>query len=210
MRHRLGVVPLALAVSLLATGAAHATQKPELDRGLSAIEAGTPVPVANRPLDRSGRLNAELRGLSYTPAQQEYVAPIEFGVMFEYSGTRAELEDAGLRIGTQAGTVFTARVRRDEIGVLRGTTGLRNVRLSRYCETHLDVSIPDIRADLEHAAVGSPPVYNGRAGNGIIVGDVDTGVDFTRADFNDALGKTRILYIWDQTDAVGQIGRAHV
>ena len=60
-----------------------------------------------------------------------------------------------------------------------------------------------MRADLEHNATGAPPVYQGRAGRGILIGDVDTGIDFTRPDFNDALGKTRILYIWDQTDLVG-------
>ena len=203
MSSRTGFVCLALLGTLLAAGVSQASQKPELERGLSAIEAGAPVPVANRPLDRSGRLNAELHGREFFPAVQEYVPPNEYGVLFEYNGTRAELEAAGLRIGTQAGTLFTARVRRDEIGLLRVTPGLRNVRLARYSETHLDVSIPDVRADLEHAAVGMPPVYNGRAGNGIIIGDVDTGVDFTRADFNDALGKTRIQYIWDQTDVGG-------
>ena len=203
MRTRYGVVSLLLAASLSTAGVAHATQKVELDRGLSAVEAGAPVPVGNRPIDQSGRLNAELHGRAYTPDAQPYVPPSEYSVLFESNYSRNELEASGLRICTQAGKLFTARVRRDEIGLLRTTQGLKNVRLARFNETHLDVSIPDVRADLEHAAVGMPPVYNGRAGNGIIIGDVDTGVDFTRADFNDVLGKTRILYIWDQTDLAG-------
>jgi hypothetical protein len=37
----------------------------------------------------------------------------------------------------------------------------------------------------------------------MIIGDVDTGIDWTRSDFADSLGKTRILYIWDQNDAIG-------
>ena len=38
--------------------------------------------------------------------------------------------------------------------------------------------------------------YNG---NGILLGFIDTGVDFTHPDFKDSLGKTRIYSYWDQT-----------
>ena len=109
-----------------------------------------------------------------------YVEPAEFGVLLEFDGTRAELEAAGIRVGTQTGRIFTARVRRDEIGRLRGIAGMRQVQLARYLRPQLNVSALDVRADLEHAASGSPPVYAGRAGAGVIVGDVDTGIDFTQ------------------------------
>jgi minor extracellular serine protease Vpr len=205
MRPRIATDSLGLVflLALVTAGVSPAAGRVELDRGLRAIEAGTPVPVANRPLDNGGRLAARLYGRAYSIPPRDYVPPAEFGVLLEYDGTRAELEASGLRIGTQAGRIFTARVRPDEIGRLRGVAGLRNVRLARYCETHLNQSLPDTRADLEHAASGSPPVYAGHAGNGTLIGDVDTGVDFTRSDFNDDLGKTRIQYIWDQTDAAG-------
>ena len=36
-------------------------------------------------------------------------------------------------------------------------------------------------------------------GNGIILGYVDTGLDFTHPDFKDSLGKTRVYSYWDQT-----------
>ncbi len=203
MRPRLANLPPALLLVLASAGVAASAEKVELDRGLRAIEAGAPIPVANRPFDRSGRLAARVFGREFAPPRESYTPPSEFGVLLEFDGSRAELEAAGLRVVTQAGRLFTARVRPDEIGVLRRVSGVRSVRLSRYQELHLNLSIPDVRADLEHAAVGIPPTYNGRAGTGILVGDVDTGIDFTRSDFNDDLGKTRIQYIWDQTDAVG-------
>src|SRR5258705_6597896 len=197
------LVPLLLTLLAGSAGVASSSVVVELDRGLRAIEAGTPVPPANRPLDQSARLAAGLMGRDGAIAPVPFVAPSEFSVVFEYAGTRAALEAQGVRVVTQAGGWFTARVRRDEIGVLRSVAGLRNVRLARYTEPQLNQSMPDVRGDLEHAASGSPPVYAGRAGNGLIVGDVDTGIDFTRPDFGDGAGATRILDIWDQTDLAG-------
>jgi subtilisin family serine protease len=175
----------------------------QLDRGVTSIESGQPVPLRNRPLPSRGRLQDRHSGRVVAAAVRDYPEPGEFGVMLEFDGSRAELEAAGLRVGTQTGRIFTARVRRAEIGRLRGLSGVRRVQLARYLQPHLNVSGVDVRADLEHGASGSPPVYGGRAGQGLIIGDVDTGIDFTRPDFQDGAGKTRILYIWDQNDLAG-------
>lgn len=206
MRAHAGLV-LALALSslLLVAGlaAAQISSGVQLDRGLTQIESGQPVPLRNRPLPFRERLLERNAGQAETVAPRDYVEPAEFGVILEFDGSRAELEAAGIRVGTQAGRTFTARVRRTEVGRLRGISGMRRVQLARYSQPHLNVSSVDVRADLEHAASGSPPVYSGNAGQGIIIGDVDSGIDFTRPDFQDSTGKTRILYIWDQNDLVG-------
>lgn len=45
-----------------------------------------------------------------------------------------------------------------------------------------------------------PQAYNGE---GILMGLIDSGLDFKHGDFKDSLGKTRVLYIWDQVPASG-------
>ena len=175
----------------------------QMDRGLASIEKGGPVPIRNRPpARRSLRGLIERRPLARPLA---YVEPAEFGVLLEFDGTRDELEAAGIRVGTQVGRLFTARVRRDEIPRLRAVPGMRRVQLSRYEQPTLDVSAVDVHADLEHALaiIGGQPVYSGRAGQGVLVGLIDDGLDFTRPDFKDGSGKTRIVYMWDQTDDFG-------
>lgn len=42
-------------------------------------------------------------------------------------------------------------------------------------------------------------------GTGVIVGLIDTGIDFTHPDFKTPSGSTRILYIWDQNASTGGV-----
>jgi len=141
----------------------------------------------------------QLNGSSGHALMREFVEPDEFGVILEFDGTRAELEAQGVRVNSQIGNVFTARVSRDQVGALRNLTGVRKAQLARYLRPNLNVSAADVRVDLEHAGSGSPPVYAGRTGSGVIIGDVDSGIDFTSSEFMGSDGKTRILYIWDQS-----------
>ncbi len=50
---------------------------------------------------------------------------------------------------------------------------------------------------------GTLPLTQGYTGNNIIMGMIDSGIDFNHPDFKDASGNTRILKIWDQRDATG-------
>jgi hypothetical protein len=115
MRAHAGLV-LALALSslLLVASPASAQVSPgvQLDRGLTSIESGLPVPLRNRPLPSRGRLLGRHSGRAAAVAPRDYVEPAEFGVILEFDGSRSELEAAGIRVGTQTGRIFTARVRR--------------------------------------------------------------------------------------------------
>ena len=47
------------------------------------------------------------------------------------------------------------------------------------------------------------PDFEGLNGAGVLIGDVDSGVDFDHGDFKNAAGSSRIVRIWDQTDYGG-------
>ena len=45
---------------------------------------------------------------------------------------------------------------------------------------------------------GISPLSNSHTGNGVIIGFIDTGIDFTHDDFKHPDGSTRIISLWDQ------------
>ena len=63
-------------------------------------------------------------------------------------------------------------------------------------QTMLDSSRSHNRVNQVHA--GMAPLTQSYTGKGVVVGIIDTGIDYTHPDFNDSLGKTRIQFLWDQ------------
>jgi subtilisin family serine protease len=50
---------------------------------------------------------------------------------------------------------------------------------------------------------GLAPLSQGYTGSGIVMGIIDSGIDYLHPDFQDSLGNTRIYEIWDQRDQQG-------
>ncbi len=44
---------------------------------------------------------------------------------------------------------------------------------------------------------GMSPLPQGYDGSGVVIGFIDTGIDYTHPDFRDSLGNTRVKFIWD-------------
>ncbi len=60
-----------------------------------------------------------------------------------------------------------------------------------------------VQSRINQVHSGMAPLSQAYHGENIIMGLIDSGIDFNHPDFKDANGKTRILNIWDQRDATG-------
>jgi subtilisin family serine protease len=124
----------------------------------------------------------------------------ELDVFIVGNVSREQLEAAGARVRTALPGVFTAWLPVDRVETVAAMAGITRIE---------GAEIDQVTNDMGSAASGGSlfrgpgPAFAGINGAGVIVGGVDTGVDYDHDDFKDALGNTRILKIWDQTNGVG-------
>lgn len=155
---------------------------------MRAVASGT---QANAPADESADAPAELAINSAG----------ELDCFVVGSVTRAELEAAGARVRSDLpGGIFTVFIPLDAIDAVSAIAGVERIEGAQIEALELDASVPTTNATLFR---GPGPGFAGLNGAGVIVGNVDTGVDYDHEDYKTALGLTRFLKIWDQTDAIG-------
>ncbi len=122
-----------------------------------------------------------------------------FNTIIKINGNPDRLTSAGIRIRSKSEKFVTADVPLRSLSRLISLSNVvyvqsaRKMYLCREMSPKIDVSVPEIRAD---QAWSSNPSFTGK---GVIVGIIDTGIDWSHPDFLGADGKTRIQYIWDQT-----------
>jgi subtilisin family serine protease len=115
--------------------------------------------------------------------------------------SRAELEAAGARIRSALpGGIFTAFIPIENVDAVVALAGVQKIEGAQIQEAEHNNSVPTTNA---HLFRGAGPTFTGLNGAGVIVGNIDTGVDYDHDDFKDAGGLTRFLKIWDQTDPIG-------
>ncbi len=61
-----------------------------------------------------------------------------------------------------------------------------------------------VHAHIVDVQMGVAPLTQPYKGKGVIVGMIDSGIDFVHADFRDSVGNSRILAIWDMTKNANQ------
>ncbi len=121
---------------------------------------------------------------------EESPGEISFPVLIQSDLTDADLAALGAAPDSRAGDIVTARVRAKDLEIVAANPEVRAIEASYRLDPLLDVSVPEVRADLVNE--GEPPASY--TGQGVLYGLMDTGIDITHADFQDAQGDSRVLY----------------
>ncbi len=107
------------------------------------------------------------------------------------------------RIGGEKSAIVTGQINIADIKATREQVASLKAATKLYFNLHN--SIPTTHCDsgsLDQAAQDdNGRTFPGLSGTDVIVGVVDFGCDFTHKNFLQPSGKTRLLYLWDQSDA---------
>ena len=115
--------------------------------------------------------------------------------------SRQKLEAAGAQVRSEIpGGIFTASIPAGAVEAVAALAGVQRIEGSAPVEFETDLSVPSTGADLLR---GAGPAFTGYNGQGVLIGAVDTGIDFDHPDFKDASGLTRLVSLWDQTNGAG-------
>jgi subtilisin family serine protease len=105
------------------------------------------------------------------------------------------LRAMGVDVGMQVGDITTVRMPLSAAPAVARLAGVEAIRLSQPYRLDNDLSVPDTRGNLKRTQ--SPPLA-GFNGNNVVVGFIDSGIQYQHDDFKDPDGTTRIVSIWDQ------------
>ncbi|MBM2846655.1 MAG: hypothetical protein HW407_1967 [Bacteroidetes bacterium] len=115
-----------------------------------------------------------------------------------------ELERLGVRIRTRVEDIFVADVPIISVYSVASLPYVHSITISGQSAPLLNLSRTEARVDQVHAGGGGlDRVYRG---SGVVVGVVDSGIDWAHPDFSTATNNTRIQWILDYGNA-GQSGQ---
>jgi minor extracellular serine protease Vpr len=103
----------------------------------------------------------------------------------------------GIEVNTVAGRWMTVRCPLGLLQAFLQMPDIDRVVVADRAKHNLDNSALDVKVNLIRTV--PPPAFTGQTGIGVIVGDIDTGLDLGHPDFKHTDGTTRLLSLWDQT-----------
>lgn len=151
-----------------------------------------------------------LLNLSLEVSEEEREKSLELGVGFDeetdrwevivrYAGDLSLYEERGIAIVPLLGDYAILTVTREQLDFLSEIPEIAYIEKPKRLFFSLDRGrTASCISPVQAAPVPSEP-DNRLMGNGIIIGVLDSGIDYTHPDFRNEDGSTRILSIWDQT-----------
>jgi subtilisin family serine protease len=100
------------------------------------------------------------------------------------------------------GNIVIARLTFPQIAILIKSKGVE--RIEAYPQRTIPMNDTMlINNNVIPVHEGQSPLLQGYDGKGVVIGVIDTGLDFTHPDFIDSSGKSRVKFYWDQTQPAG-------
>ena len=108
-----------------------------------------------------------------------------------------KVESLGVKLNTEAGNFFTALIPINNLESLFEVNGIVSVQIAEKLHSTMDNARTLTKVNQVHAGTGLPQAYTG---NGVIVGVIDSGFDYTHPNFrNLTTQQTRISRVWEQS-----------
>ena len=124
-------------------------------------------------------------------------------LVFASWGGGEHLERAGYPIKAEVrvedGDIISTSVSLDQLYALAALPHVFFVEAVKHYHPTLNQSIPETRANLVRSR-NPDGSFSGTTGKGVIVGIIDSGVDWRHLDFRKPDGTTRIKFLWDPSD----------
>jgi hypothetical protein len=144
-------------------------------------------------------------------AQPAGSGEIEIGVLVKTSGDAAEIAATGATIGTQTGEIVTARATLDELWQVAAIDSVSVLEASVITRpSGIDIPPSELETKREPALeLGGVEISSvnyhvaGQTGEGVVLGVIDDGIDYTHPAFMNQDGSSVLYMGWDQTDFSG-------
>jgi subtilisin family serine protease len=154
-----------------------------------------PVASAQQP---GASLDPALMRTLASDASAKTDAVLHLLVRGDASSIRAAVEAVGGSVETTIGDISTVRLPASQVGAVAQRAGVTQIEQGARYRTRNDSARVVTGVARVHA--GQSPLTQAYTGEGVIVGIIDSGIDFRHRDFRDAddPSKSRIVGIWDQ------------
>lgn len=169
--------------------------------GPAGAPAGAPPPRA--PPRAAGRRHprSPARSLGARQGTRRINGQEALNLFLRTTASREQLEALGIKVRTLREGRATVTVPVEVLPALASRPDVQLITLPTPIRPSLNQSVSESGAS--HIRSQAAGVFTGDTGAGVVVGVVDSGIDFDHPDFTDPSGNTRILYLWDQQSASG-------
>ena len=122
---------------------------------------------------------------------------VEAFVMLADGASTADIEAAGAVVVTDLGDVVVAQLPVDAIEQISELESVERIEIARPVQKYNDAAREATHVDMVHAGTG---LASPMTGEGVVVGVVDTGIDFNHIAFKDDEGNTRIVRAYEREE----------